>query len=277
MSIDIDTADEVELPRFATRPIHHRPLPPGLEGFALFPNLRSTHHRRNMGIDGYSREDLYATISNPTPFDFYWSGSGRFMHFLVGCSPESEQASLAHAAPLTNDEEVRRMLGEGHISFEDRSEPVIQDGFLVLHSSDRAYLAKRVGEIQSVRVDVGVTKPDTIREGDVLGLKDSATKFAASQGIYVPTREIVKLSEHTGMQVFYQDSALPSLMRYAGFVDPGFQGDLGYQPVLRQGIEISANQPLLFGRILFSEEPVEKDYSRIPTAKYKGSRLNGKT
>ncbi|OIO80306.1 hypothetical protein AUJ84_04000 [Candidatus Pacearchaeota archaeon CG1_02_32_132] len=274
-SIDRDTAGPAVLSRFTSKEISFENLPPGLDKMVLFPNLRSTLHRRTLGIDGVSFEDDSIVVANPTPSNYHWSKKGRFAHFLVGAPKFSEYRDLPHGKTLQTDDDIRRAFRDDLIGFEDASDPVIQNGFLILHASDKFYSGVPRDAIGDPGLDLALKqKTDAERE---FGKPETFTKkrFGSNQHILLPTAETVRLSRYVALQLFYPDVVTPSLTRYVGFTDPGFRGDLGFQPVLRQPIEIEAGQPVLWGRIIHIPKGVGMDYSQRKSSVYQGQRLNG--
>jgi len=263
-TVDVKSSDDKLLGGFQMRMIHHSrvTLKKGLQAFG---DLRSSVRRKGLNAF-YWPEDQGLFIANPSAQQYLIRKGDAFAQLHIGGSGDSVASEFKHGNVLTTNEELEKMIREGHISIGGKT-PILENGFLVFHASDRAYVLN-VNPIGEVRM---IEKSDFHDKTKYTKTRLNGESIRFNSPVNIVLAERISLSQNVSLQLFYHDPETGEV-QLNGVVDPGYQGNLTSQPTRHQPRKITGETPIVWARAIYFPDGVETPYDKKSQAQYQKAR-----
>ena len=258
MTVNLPAASETEIRGFSTRMVNHSPLRINRRDIGVTGDVRSRVRRHGPRTVEYCPNSGGFIIYNSSAQPYSIQEGKPFCHVFVGGPQGSVISEHDHAIPITNREEVRRLLKGDYVGFNGFDESqILENGLVVLTSSDEMNIFSEPNPLKDIRViDV---KPSKL-EIEVLPI------LGVSAPLYKPfsvnVLERLSLSPHVGIQLYDIDcNQFGNVnLQLGGIVDPGYEGPVEHHPVITGERILKPGMPVMAARIIYSENPVQLPY-----------------
>ncbi|PIN90791.1 hypothetical protein COU60_00410 [Candidatus Pacearchaeota archaeon CG10_big_fil_rev_8_21_14_0_10_34_76] len=232
------------------------------ENIDIFPDLRSRMRRLGLRATAFSPEDGGFPIYNPSGQTYQINEGDRFAQTYIGGLPDNPLgdgiiSDIPHGRVLTTNDEVRRMIKEGFLSVRNASNKgvLIEDGYLLLTPSGVMHMAKV--DPRSVMNPTN-NKDSSFYKAQTISNDNGKLRVPRQSPISIPSREVLQLSPHVAVQLFFIDSN--GNFQLDGVVDPGYTGDVAAQPQLHDALSLNKDDPYICGRVIYFEGGVKHPY-----------------
>lgn len=229
------------------------------KGLVVSADFRSRLRRNGLRIESYSQTDNGVMMVNPTTQQYELREGEHFCHGFIGGAPQLDMgkgaalSDLDHGRVIEDTRRLERILGE-HISFTNKTTPVIEDGFIVFHVGG---FLKSIGINPTSRGIKSVTDIHDYAVSEKIPPSGYTARW--NDGYNIALAEEISLSDQVELQLFSRSNSQSGLVKN-GIVDAGYSGGLSWMPLIGESIRIHRGQPAVYARVLFFEKAVERSY-----------------